>query len=209
LNIIQEQDLKKICIQAMAVGKTIDLSDCPYGETTGCCSFIKWPTKYYHFLAGFVRLQKLTHILEIGTNYGGSIMSMSKGLGEGDIAKSRLVTIDITRKNEEGFQKYPHIKRIHGDSLEEGISEKAIGMFHRDIDLLYIDSLHEYEHTRRNIDIYAGRLNPRYIILDDIRQCDGMKRLWGELKDEFRHNAFDASEVIVRIGAGFGVIRWK
>jgi len=57
--------------------------------------------------------------------------------------------------------------------------------------------------------MYAGRLNPRYIILDDIRQCDDMKRLWGELKDEFRHNAFDASEVIVRIGAGFGVIRCK
>lgn len=187
----------------------VDLSDCPYGETTGSCAFVRRPTKYYFFLCGFVRSQRLTRILEIGTNSGGSIMSISKGLREEDIADSRLVTVDIIRKNDEGFKKYPHIRRIDGDSLDEGIAGKAVASFDGEVDLVYIDSLHEYEHTKKNIDIYAGKLNPRYVILDDIRQCDEMRKLWGELKEKFEDEAFDASEISVRKGAGFGVIRWR
>jgi len=53
----------------------------------------------------------------------------------------------------------------------------------------------------------SGKLNPRYVLLDDIRQCEDMKRLWSELKATFEDNAFDASEVSIRKGAGFGVIR--
>ena len=199
--------LKEICERAMSVGATIDLSDCPYGETIGACSFIRRPTNYYFFLAGFVRSQKLTHVLEIGTNFGGSIMSISKGLCADDLASSRLVTVDIIRKNDEGFKRYPHIKRIQGDSLDEGVVNKAIGFFDKEIDLLYIDSLHEYGHTKKNINIYSDRLKPRYVVLDDIRQCDDMKRLWGEVKEKFGDNAFDASEISIRKGAGFGVLR--
>jgi len=191
------------------VGMGIDLSDCPYGETTGPCSFINRPTKYYFFLAGFVRTERLAYILEIGTNYGGSIMSISKGLNGNDIAESRLVTVDIVRKNKERFLGYPHIRRIQGDSLDDEVARKTIESFDREIDLLYIDSVHEYVDTRTNIDIYAGKLNPRYVVLDDIRQCDSMRKLWSELKEEFGDNAFDASDVSIRKGAGFGVIRWR
>ena len=191
----------------MREGRNIDLSDCPYGETTGCSSFINRPTRYYYFLAGLVRIEKLTRVLEIGTNYGGSIMSIAKGLPEDDISKSRLVTVDIVTKNPEGFKKYPGIKRIKGDSLDEKVAREVVNSFNGRIDLLYIDSLHEYDHTKRNINIYSAKLKPRYVVLDDIRQCDDMKKLWNELKDEFKGDAFDASEVIVRIGAGFGVIR--
>ena len=201
--------MKDICEEAMRVGISIDLSDCPYGETTGPSSFINRPTSYYFFLAGFIRLQKLTQILEIGTNSGGSIMSISKGLGKDAIACSRLVTVDITRKNDEGFSKYPHIKRIYGDSLNEKVAKDVITSFDKEIDLLYIDSVHEYEHTKKNINIYAAKLNPRYVILDDIRQCNDMIKLWNELKEEFQDIAFDASDIVIRKGAGFGVIQWR
>lgn len=193
----------------MAVGTGIDLSDCPYGETTGPCSFIRRPTNYYFFLAGFVRSQRLTRILEIGTNYGGSVMSISKGLHEDDITGSRLVTIDTIRKNNERFKRYPHIRRIQGNSLDEKVVEKAVGSFDKKIDLVYIDSVHEYEHTKKNINIYTNKLHPRYVILDDIRQCNGMRRLWEELRTKFKDNAFDASDISIRKGAGFGVIRWE
>lgn len=202
-----DQYLKEICEQAMKAGKQIDLSDCPYGDTTGSCSFVDRPTGYYFFLSGFVMTQRLTHILEIGTNYGGSIMSISRGLHKDDIARSRLLTVDIVRKNEKGFKKYPHINRIHGDSLDEKVVKKVTASFDRDIDLLYIDSLHEYEHTKENINIYTDKLNPSYVIMDDIRQCDDMKKLWNELKQKFGGNAFDASEISMRKGAGFGIIR--
>lgn len=202
-------NLKEICEQAMEVGTKIDLSDCPYGETTGSCYFVKRPTNYYFFLAGLVRLQRLTRIVEIGTNYGGSIMSMSKGLHKDDIENSRLVTVDIICKNDEGFKKYPHIKRIHGDSLKEDITRKIVGSFDKKIDLIYVDSVHEYNHARKNIYTYAAKLSPRYVVLDDIRQCDDMIRLWCELVEEFGNNAFDASDISIRKGAGFGVIRWR
>jgi len=201
--------LKELCEKAMEVGHKIDLSDCPYGETTGSGFFLKRPTNYYFFLAGFVKLQKLTRILEIGTNCGGSIMSISKGLDKSDIEKSRLVTVDIVRKNDEGFKKYPNISRVHGDALNENVINEVIASFDNDIDLLYIDSLHEYEHTKKNIDIYAKRLNPSYVILDDIRQCDDMIKLWSKLKEEYKDHAFDASKVTIRKGAGFGVIRYR
>jgi len=201
------QHLKEICEQAMRTGLQIDLSDCLYGETTGACSFINRPTSYYYFLSGFVMTHRLTRILEIGTNYGGSIMSISKGLHKDDIARSRLVTVDVVCKNGAGFKRYPHISRIQGDSLDEEVVKKVTASFDRDIDLLYIDSLHEYEHTKENIDIYTDKLNPRYVILDDIRQCDDMKKLWNELEERFGDDAFDASDVIMRKGAGFGIFR--
>ena len=153
--------------------------------------------------------QRLTRILEIGTNCGGSIMSISKGLHEDDIARSQLVTVDIVHKNEEGFKKYPHINRIQGDSLDEEVVKKVTSSFDSKIDLLYIDSLHEYEHTKENINIYTDKLNPRYVILDDIRQCDDMKKLWKEVEEKFGDNAFDVSDISIRNGAGFGIIRRK
>ena len=89
------------------------------------------------------------------------------------------------------------------------IVEKISASFKEKIDLIYIDSLHEYEHTKKNIDIYANKLDPRYVILDDIRQNDGMRKLWSELKEKFKDNAFDASDISVRKGAGFGVILYR
>lgn len=201
------QSLKEICETAMEAGRRIDLSDCHYGETTGACAFLKRPTSYYFFLAGLAGSQNLTRTLEIGTNSGGSIMSISKGLDKHGVIKSQLVTVDIVRKNEEGFVKYPHVRRIIGDSLNEKVIEEAVALFDEEIDLLYLDAVHEYEHTKKNMDIYAGRLNPRYVVLDDIRQCDDMRKLWGDLKVEFKDRAFDASDISGRKGAGFGVIR--
>jgi len=201
-------DLEHTCKRAMEIGQGIDLSDCHYGETTGPCSYIGRPTKYYYFLAGFVRSLDLRRILEIGTNYGGSIMSIHKGIHKDSIDQSRIATIDIVSKNHEGLSKYPSIKRIAGDSLDPTVKNRVSDYFQGPIDLIYIDSLHEYDHTKDNISSYAEMLNPNYIILDDIRQCDGMKRLWNELKKTCGDNAFDASDISIRKGAGFGVIRW-
>ena len=198
-----------VCKQAMAEGLKIDLKGCSYGETTGCCPFIHRPTNYYHFLAGFIRTQRMKDILEIGTHFGGSIMSMSRGLSERHIPESTLVTVDIISKNEDGFKAYPRVKRVRGDSLSEKAVAEATGCFKGPIDLLYIDSVHEYEHTRNNMDIYGEKLDPKYVILDDIRQCASMRELWKDVVKKFGEMAFDASEISIRKGAGFGVIKWR
>ncbi|MFC1666312.1 O-methyltransferase [Candidatus Omnitrophota bacterium] len=201
--------LKSICEQAMGEGLKIDLEGCHYGETTGSCKVIRRPTSYYYFLAGLIRSQRMTHVLEIGTNSGGSIMSMYRGLDKEDILNSKLVTVDIERKNQEGFKEYPNIERITGDSLDERVIKEVQNRFDRPIDLIYIDSLHEYSHTKKNIDVYVRLLDPRYIVLDDIRQCDSMVELWKDITQEFKNNAFDASDVSFRKGAGIGVIEWR
>jgi len=193
----------------MQEGQKIGLAGCNYGETTGPCQFIKRPTNYYYFLAGFVRSQGMTRILEIGTHFGGAIMSMSRGLNKEGMPESKLVTVDIEFKNQDGFKEYSHIERITGDSLSEKVIKKVEECFEGPIDLIYIDSLHEYDHTRKNIDVYAKLFNPRYIALDDIRQCDSMAELWSALTREFKESAFDASDVCIRKGAGFGVIKYR
>jgi len=34
-----------------------------------------------------------------------------------------------------------------------------------------------------------------------------MKKLWGEMQERFEDDAFDASDITIRSGAGFGIIR--
>ena len=109
--------LRRISEKAMSEGLKIDLTGCSYGETTGCCSFLNRPTNYYHFLSGLVKSERLTYILEIGTHFGGSIMSMSKGLSFKNISRSRLLTVDITRKSDKGFHEYPPLQIDYTESL--------------------------------------------------------------------------------------------
>lgn len=204
-----QDNLKLVCERAMKEGLKIDLAGCNYGETTGPHPFLKRPTNYYYFLAGLVRSQRMTHVLDIGTHFGGSIMSMARGINKGDISKSKFVTVDIEKKNQDGFKEYPHIERITGDSLDEDVVKRVREYFKGPVDLIYIDSLHEYDHTKKNMEIYAKSLDPRYVAFDDIRQCDSMAELWSALKKEFKENAFDASDITIRKGAGFGVIKWR
>ncbi len=201
--------LKDICARAMAVGQKIDLSKYHYGQTNGCCPCIKRPTNYYFFLAGLVRAEGLRYILEIGTHFGGSIRSMRKGLNKRHIFSNKLVTVDIASNNMADLKGFPRIHKIRGNSLAKEVSDKAINCFKKPIDLLYIDSIHEYDHTMANIDIYGPKLDPLYIVLDDIRQCDSMRKLWADITIKYGNRAYDASEIVIRKGAGFGIIKWR
>ena len=202
-------NLKKLCEHSRDEGRKINLDDCFYGKTNGSCKCIKRPTNYYYFLAGFVSYNSFNRILEIGTHFGGSIRSIAKGVKPKDINQARIATVDIIDKNPANFNNYPHIKKIIGDSLDNNIIDLIVKYFDKKVDLLYIDSLHEYTHTMKNIEIYGKALNPDYIVLDDIRQCESMEKLWTSLVRKFKERAFDASEIIIRSGAGFGVIKWK
>lgn len=197
--------------QAMFEGRKIDLSDCLYGPPHGRIPVPRSPYNYYYFLAGFVKTQGLICVLEIGTYFGGSIMSMSKGLSSEDMKKSCFVTVDITYENIEGFKKYPHIKRIHGGALDRGVVREVTECFDRDIDLLFIDSIHESWHVIECILLYANKLKPKYIVLDDI-YCYGLKPLWKDLTKTFKSRAVDLTEICKRealagkVSDGFGVI---
>ena len=160
----------------MKVGSAIVLSDCAYGEWKG--QYISTPHRYYFFLAGLIRLNDFTRILEIGTHYGGSTLAMSKGLTPEHADTARIVTVDIARHNEAPLAAVPSITRIQGDSLAARTVEKACGSFAGDIDLLFVDARHEHRDTLENVALYANRLKPKMIVLDDINLTDGMRELW-------------------------------
>ncbi|MBL7196611.1 MAG: class I SAM-dependent methyltransferase [Candidatus Omnitrophica bacterium] len=196
-------NMGSLCERAIIEGQKIDLKKCIYENLI---EKVTRPEYYYYFLAGFVRIFHLTHILEIGTHFGGSIMSMSRGLSELDVKKCRLVTVDVTNENREGFLKLSHIKRIHGDSLEMDTIQRIEKCFDRDIDLLFIDSIHEYGHVAKCIMTYGEKLRPRYILLHDIYFNFSMRKLWQRLKLKFKDRIFDITEITKTGRCGMGLI---
>ncbi len=134
-------------------------------------------------------------------------MAMSRGCGI-DEPGAQLVTVDKVDMAGPGLAGIPQVRRIHGDSTSEttfrGVREHLDGP----IDLFYIDSKHDYEHTAANLCIYGQALDPRFVILDDIHLNAEMERIWAELLELHGARAFDASDLVMR-PSGFGVIDFR
>jgi len=201
-------DLEILCENAMRAGRQIDLTGCSYGMRFLKKEFVEAPVGYYFFLAGLVRTLDLKRVLELGTHWGGAIMSMWRGLRDPNNPENQLVTVDIACKNAEGFTSYPKIKRITGDSFNRSVLEQVVESFYRPIDLLFVDTEHEYRRTYRSVATYANRLAPRFVLLDDIHFNRSMERFWFDLKRSLGDRAFDASRLCNRENAGFGVVLW-
>jgi predicted O-methyltransferase YrrM len=197
---------RELLERAMKVGQELDLSECCYGPPHWSGDFVLTPTSSYSFLAGFVRLLELGRIMEIGTHYGGSALAMVTGLTEERARDARLVTVDVTRLNVEGMARCGQIQRLHGDSLDPAIVARALSGFEDHVDLLYVDTVHTYQQTLENLAVYANRLKPRFIILDDIRLNDDMRALWRDIGRLDPGPMFDVSDIAERSAAGFGVI---
>lgn len=194
--------------QAFNFGKDeIDLSECYYGESHWSELFIDKPHDYYYFLAGIVAKLKCRRILELGTHFGGSIFSMAKGLEHVKQSQVEIVTVDIRDNNTEAFENNKIVTRFLGNCLSPGIIQKIGHSFSGAIDLLYIDSHHYYNHTRKCVDVYLKLVSPRYIIIDDIYLNDSMRQLWNELKNEHGDNAIDITGYSRREeNVGFGLL---
>lgn len=199
------EDLTALAASALAVGKQIDLSGCSYGDPHGDGPRARIPSEYYFFLAGLVRVQRLTHVLELGTHYGGAILAMSRGLG-GDDTQSRLVTVDVACKNPADLGMDARIRPVVGDIFDRRISRTVMESFDRPIDLLFVDAGHDYRQVMTCLAIYANALQPRYIVLDDIRLCASMERVWRAVLGLSGPRAIDISPLVDRSRAGFGLI---
>jgi Rhamnosyl O-methyltransferase/CmcI len=191
------KELREVCEEAFAAGSGVDLSGCHYGPHSRTGRYYEL-IPYYYLLAGLPKLLGLRSALDIGTHYGGSAMSISRGM-EG---KGTVVTVDITFRNKENLLKFENIKRVCGDSLKPEIAEKISYLLPEGAEMIYIDSFHDYYSLMRNIDLYS-KLSPRYIVMDDIRINDSMKRAWLELQTKYA--TFDATDLTSR-NCGFGVL---
>jgi predicted O-methyltransferase YrrM len=195
--------------EIMDVGVQLDLRDCVYGEWRG--DFLSSPHAYYHFLAGLVRSRGFTRVLEVGTHYGGATTAMVRGLHPDRSDDATVVTVDVTSFNDEHLGSLEPLQRVTGDSLDRRVIADVCRRFSSSIDLLYVDSRHERTETLQNVAVYANRLQPEVIVLDDIHLNESMSALWQEIVSSLAHigRATDVSDLVERTSAGFGVIECR
>ncbi len=190
--------------EVMETGEQLDLHDCAYGAWRG--DFVSSPHRYYYFLAGLIRTCGFARIVEIGTHYGGATTAMSHGIGEEHADEACIVTLDITHFNDDELRKLRGLHRITGDSLRRSVIDEVCRRFSGPIDLLYVDSRHERLETLQNIAVYANRLQPEVIVLDDIHLNESMQDLWRQIVSLRIGRTTDVSLLVDRKSAGFGVI---
>jgi Methyltransferase domain len=204
-------DLEGIVKDAWQAGRQIDLGGIQFGpgfrgwQDTG---FVPGPVPYYYFLAGLVRSQGCVRILEIGTHFGGSALSMLRGIG--DPGKAKLITIDIRELNP-AIHGTAGLTKLTGDANSEAIVREVVqGFAGAPIDLVFVDGDHSFMATASPFGIYCMLLRPRLVVLDDIAINDGMRALWSLLRDSFE--AVNCSDIVpaIRIKeCGFGLLRLR
>lgn len=188
--------------------ENVDLTGCYYGKPHRKGPFIDTPHEYYFFLAGLVARLRFSRILEIGAHFGGSIFSMARGVEYGGLVQSaELVTVDRRDTNSESFRSNQVVKRILGDCLNRDIAQKVGSSFTGKIDLMFIDAIHQYEHTNRCLQQYLPLVSPWLVILDDIRLNPSMEKLWENLSATYGDRAIDITDCSRREkDVGFGLL---
>lgn len=185
---------------ALDVGLSLDLSDCVFLPSRPATP------RYYALLAGLVRHFALRSVVELGTLYGGSMLAMRHGLDDERAADAKLVTVDVADLSAGALAPHPEIRRVTGDALAPAVIRDVTARFSEPIDLLFVDVVHTYWQTLEPTAVYANRLKPRFIALDDTRHTRGMRRLWRDIEDLGVGTLHDVSELVERTGAGFGLI---
>src|SRR5262249_7671088 len=153
--------LVDIVRQAWGAGQAIDVSDVVYGPAhwNSADRFSAESFPYYNFLAGLVASQSCRRIFEVGSHYGGSTLSMLRGMR--DPAEGRIVTVDITALNP-ALHASPAIIKLVGDANTAALlQEAALAMGEGPIDLLYVDADHRFLSTLTNLGLYVLAFNPR------------------------------------------------
>ena len=203
--------LESIVKEAWLAGRTIDLAGIQFGPGfpgSQNKSLAPGPYPYYYFLAGLVRSQVCSRILEIGTHFGGSALSMLRGIG--DPAKAKLVTVDITDRNP-ALHGMAGVIKLTGDANGETIIREVVDRFDGSaIDLLFVDADHSFVATALSLGAYGLLLRPRLVVLDDIAFNDGMRALWSQLQASYE--AVNCSDIVPEIRikeCGLGLLRLR
>ena len=102
-------------------------------------------------------------IVELGTRNGNSTLAFLAGVAEsGGTVWS--VDVDNIILNDDGMWRWQNARNwrfIHGSDMDEGVQ----AMLPEKIDILFIDTSHEYEHTLAELRTYIPRLTPDGIAL--------------------------------------------
>jgi cephalosporin hydroxylase len=198
-------DLAKLCNECWTAGQDIDLSNIQRNPAVN-----KGVVDYYFFLAGFVRFNRISTIVEVGTHYGGSALAMLAGGGE---QLDRIITVDVSNASDPYLKGKDKIIKVVGDGSQQATAAavlQKIGAGGR-ADLLYIDTLHTYKCTSDTFHAFYPSLRPKWVIFDDITLNDEMAAAWKEVTSKFGPddsiNVASAVPAARKGRAGFGLIR--
>jgi predicted O-methyltransferase YrrM len=136
---------------------------------------------YNRFLYELVQRYEPEVILELGTDRGRSAAHMASGNPHAIVLTLDIDPACTKQVNDLGWH------NLHGyttDSLKFKLEDHFIPVS-KIVDLLFIDSLHAFEHARAEYDLYLPYVEPGGIILfDDIHLDAGMEKLWASIEEE-------------------------
>jgi predicted O-methyltransferase YrrM len=141
--------------------------------------------------------------LEIGTNYGGTLLLLCNLSAPG----AKIISVDLPsgrfgggypRRKIPLFRKFPksgqQLHLIRADSHLQGTKEHVLRILEGELlDYLFLDGDHTYEGVRQDFEMYAPLVRGGgLIVLHDIAEhrqdleCR-VGKFWNEVKNEYRH----------------------
>lgn len=151
-------------------------------------------TYFYEFARWFLP----DFIVETGTDRGRSAAHFAAGNPD-----AQVLTIDIDAACSQHARELglDNIRAITADSLEY-----VPHIDNESIDVLFLDSLHTYEHTQAEFVAFFPKVAPGGVIfIDDIHLDEGMNRFW-EWLTRCAHDYGDVADISELHFSGFGVV---
>lgn len=160
------------------------------------------PSPYYRFLKHLANNMKPSLSVVLGVCGGGCCLHLAQGYNQG-----RVVGIDEAWDHPEHItyikQNYANFTFWLGDSIYS--ASEVVKNFGQ-VDILFIDTIHEYQRTLDEYETWRPFLSSRAVVCFDDLYRPGMQQAWDELPepkvrlDELHDGAED--------GGGFGVV-WR
>jgi cephalosporin hydroxylase len=151
-------------------------------------------------------------ICEVGTDRGGTLYHWSKVVDPDGL----IISIDLPRTYRKSLNRFfrstffekkdIHFVRENSQSLEcqERVRRILDG---RPIDFLFIDADHSYEGVKKDFELYAPFVRASGMIAFHDILDNGVDRLWGEIRSDFRHQ--EIVEDYKQQSTGIGLVYYK
>jgi predicted O-methyltransferase YrrM len=119
--------------------------------------------EYLPFLYDQAKLKENTWILELGARKGNSTLAFLAGAANtgGHVWSVDVANVTENPKGMALWKRNRHWTFIHGDDMNPVVQSKLP----RKVDVLFIDTSHEYEHTLNELHVYMPRVAPNGIAL--------------------------------------------
>lgn len=153
---------------------------------------------YYFYLHNLVKILKPKHVVELGTSIGRSAHFMMTALQPDSI----LTTIEMgsfLRVDLKPFEYDKRLNIVYGSDIDPAVYAP---LNLKDIDFLFIDTLHDKAHVEIEWSIYKEFLAPgALVVMDDINLNEGMIEFWNNLPYEKVNTGSDIHF------SGFGIFK--